>query len=170
VERSTLAARIADVCVLSGSFILRSGTVTDQYFDKYLFEAQPEILAAIAEHLVPHVPKETEVLAGLELGGVPIATALGLATGLPLACVRKSAKGYGTEKLAEGTDVHDRVVLVVEDVVTTGGQVAVSASSLRELGATVTTTLCVIDRSEGKHDLLGNHIELRSLFKASEIS
>lgn len=155
--------------MLTGTFTLRSGTVAERYFDKYRFEAQPDVLAAVADHLVPLVPPETEVLAGLELGGVPVATALGLVTGLPLALVRKSAKPYGTRRFAEGADVRDRRVLVVEDVITTGGQVVRSTDQLREIGAAVATALCVIDRSEGSHELATHGVELRALFRADEI-
>lgn len=164
-DRAVLAKRVGDVCRLSGQFVLRSGRVSSTYFDKYLFEADPQLLDAIAGHLAALVPPGTEVLAGLELGGVPVATAVSLATGLPVAFVRKEAKAYGTAKLAEGADVAGRRTLVVEDVITTGGQVAVSAGELRARGAIVDTVLCVIDRSGGDHprlDELG--LALTSLF------
>ena len=75
------------------------------------------------------------MLAGLEMGGIPVVTALGRHTGLPCAFVRKHAKAYGTARLAEGADLAGRRVLVVEDVVTSGGQVVISTGQLRELGA-----------------------------------
>src|SRR4029079_14414609 len=97
-----LAQRVNSIARLTGTFTLRSGQVSTEYFDKYRFEADPVLLADIAAALVPLLPHETEVLAGLELGGVPIATALSLHTGLPAAFVRKEAKSYGTAQLAEG--------------------------------------------------------------------
>jgi len=97
--------------------------MSSKYFDKFLFESDPVLLDAVAAHLVELLPPPTEVLAGLELGGVPVATALSLRTGLPVAFVRKAAKTYGTAKLAEGIDLAGRRVVVIEDVVTTGGQV-----------------------------------------------
>jgi len=81
------------------------------------------------------------------LGGIPIATALSLRTGIPAAFVRKEAKKYGTARLAEGADIEGRRVTVVEDVITTGGQVVISTNDLRVLGANVEHVLCVIDRS-----------------------
>ena len=95
-----------------------------------------------------------EVLAGLDLGGVPVATALSLRTGLPVVFVRKAAKPYGTAKLAEGAEIAGRRVVVIEDVVTTGGQAAASAGGLRDRGALVDTLLCVVDRSDGQHAVL----------------
>jgi orotate phosphoribosyltransferase len=146
VDREELATRLQKTCRLSGRFVLRSGQVSDFYFDKYLFEADPELLRELADLAVPLVPAGTEVLAGLELGGVPVATALSLVTGLPQVLVRKEAKTYGTAKLAEGPEIDGRRILVVEDVITTGGQVVASTDELRSLGAIVESVLCVIDR------------------------
>ncbi|MEY2402345.1 MAG: orotate phosphoribosyltransferase [Ilumatobacteraceae bacterium] len=143
----TLAERVNAIARLTGTFTLRSGQIATEYFDKYRFEADPVLLADIAEALVPLLPPDTEVLAGLELGGVPIATALSLRTGLPAAFVRKEAKAYGTARLAEGADLAGRRVTVIEDVITTGGQVVISTGELRALGAIVTDVVCVIDRS-----------------------
>jgi orotate phosphoribosyltransferase len=91
-----LAREIYQRSHLVGDFLLRSGRRSTEYFDKYLFECDPSLLQRIAWELARLVPAETDVLAGLELGGIPLATALGLATGLPLAFVRKKAKEYGT--------------------------------------------------------------------------
>ena len=171
IDRDQLAAAIASIATLRGKFTLRSGATASEYFDKYRFESDPALLAAIAEHLAPMVPPQTQVLAGLELGGVPIATALALHTGLRIVFVRKRAKGYGTRQLAEGLDVRGLRVLIIEDVVTAGGQVVASASDLRGLGATVTEALCVIDRqSGGTEALAAAGIALRSLFTKTDLA
>lgn len=150
--------------------MLRSGRVADEYFDKYQFEADPALLGALADAMVPLVPAETQVLAGLEMGGIAVVTALGQRTGLPCAFVRKAAKPYGTARLSEGAEVSGRRVLVVEDVVTSGGQVAISAGHLRELGAEVRDALCVIDRQEGgAMALAGEGISLRALLTREEL-
>jgi orotate phosphoribosyltransferase len=151
LEHQALARRIGDACRLTGEFTLRSGQVSTTYFDKYLFEADPLLLGEVARRATGLIPEGTEVLAGLELGGVPVATALSLATGLPTAFVRKQAKPYGTAKLAEGAEIASRRVLIVEDVITTGGQVAASMAELRNRGALVESVLCIIDRSNGAH-------------------
>lgn len=144
---ASLASRVNSIARLTGTFTLRSGQVATEYFDKYRFEADPVLLADIAAALVPLLPPDTEVLAGLELGGVPIATALSMQTGLPAAFIRKQAKAYGTARLAEGADIAGKRVTVIEDVITTGGQVVISTGQLRELGAIVEHVVCVIDRS-----------------------
>ena len=171
LSRADLARAVAATCRLHGSFTLRSGSVADTYFDKFLFEADPVLLGAIAARMAELVPAGTEVLAGLELGGVPVATALSLATGLPCAFVRKQAKPYGTARLAEGAAVDGRRVLVVEDVITTGGQVALSTADLRDLGAGVDTVLCVVDRSCGAHPGLDDAgLTMTSLFTSADLA
>lgn len=165
-----LARQVSERCRLTGEFTLRSGQTARTYFDKYLFEGDPEILREVAKLMAPLVPTGTQVLAGLELGGVPVATALSLATGLPAAFVRKEPKAYGTAKLAEGADIDGRRVLVVEDVITTGGQVVSSTADLRQRGAIVSDVLCVIDRSGGDHSRLSEiSLQVRSLFNRSDL-
>ena len=149
MERDELAARVLACSHLTGSFTLRSGEVSEHYFDKYQFESDPELLRALAAAMAAIVPRRTEVLAGLELGGVPIATAISLATGLPAVFVRKRRKEYGTRRITEGVDIDGKRVCMIEDVITTGGQVAMSARDLRSEGATVDTVCCAIFRGEG---------------------
>ena len=128
------------------------------------------MLDAIAGRLAALVPAGTDVLAGLEMGGIAVVTALGRYTGLPCAFVRKKAKPYGTARLAEGADVSGRRVLVVEDVVTSGGQIVISAGQLRELGATVDAAVCVIDRGEGGASALAAAgIALHALFTRADL-
>lgn len=171
LPKDSLATAIASVATLNGEFMLRSGAVSHEYFDKYRFESDPVLLSAIAAYLAPLIPMQTQVLAGLELGGVPIATALALRSGIHTVFVRKRAKEYGTRQLAEGLDVRGLHVLVIEDVVTSGGQVIASANDLRALGATVTDALCVIDReSGGSAALAAAGITLHSVFTKTDLT
>lgn len=167
---SNLAARIQALSHLTGEFVLRSGRTTSEYFDKYQFEADPVLLDEVAANLARLVPDDTEVLAGLEMGGIAVVTALARHVGLPCSFVRKAAKAYGTRRLAEGADVGGRRVLVVEDVVTSGGQVAMSARELRLLGAHVECALCVIDRQEGGTEALAaDGITLLSMLTRADL-
>jgi orotate phosphoribosyltransferase len=145
----TLAARVRAAALLTGSFVLRSGRTSTEYFDKYRFEADPALLADIVAALEPLVPAGAELLGGLELGGVPLATLLSARTGLPARFIRKKAKEYGTRQIAEGGDLAGRHVVLVEDVVTSGGAVLDATRVLREQGAVVEHVVCVIDRQEG---------------------
>lgn len=170
MDRRDLAAAIFDSSHLTGEFLLRSGQVSQEYFDKYRFEADPLLLRAIAHALAPHVPHDADVLAGLELGGVPLAVMLGQVTGIPTAFVRKKAKEYGTRRVAEGAEVSGARVVVIEDVVTSGGQVIASTEDLRALGAVVEHALCVIDREAGGADALAEEgVVLRPLFTMSQL-
>ena len=167
----TLANRVYDIAHLTGTFTLRSGQTSNEYFDKYRFEADPVLLRDIAAALVPLVPDGIDALAGLEMGGIPIATALSLETGIPARFVRKEAKTYGTCLLAEGGVIEGQRLLVVEDVVSTGGQVLMSTADLRERGAKVDTVLCVIDRRpEGSDVFEKEDLELRALFRMSDLT
>ncbi len=151
-----LARDIDACCRLSGTFTLRSGQVAHEYFDKYLFESDPVLLGRVADEMVRLIPEGTELLGGLELGGVPIATAVSARTGLPALFVRKQAKEYGTCKLAEGPAVAGRRVTLIEDVITTGGAVRDATKALREAGAIVEHVVCAIDRSPGDDNPLND--------------
>jgi len=170
MTRLELAAAIFKSSYLRGEFKLRSGQTSNEYFDKYRFEAEPEILIEIAKKMSPLVPKGTQILAGLEMGGIPIATALSLATGIPACFVRKAAKPYGTMKLAEGAEIMKKNICVIEDVITTGGQVIESVKELRKQGAEISNVLCVIDREQGGRDKLQDvQLWLQPLFIMSEL-
>lgn len=170
MDRKELAARIYNVSHLTGNFTLRSGQVSGEYFDKYLFESDPALLADIVSEMMKLVPEGTEILAGLEMGGIPIATALSLKTGIPAAFVRKKAKEYGTCKLAEGTDIDGKKLCIIEDVITTGGQVVLSTNDLKGFGAIVEDVLCVIERDiKGRENLEKQGLRLHSLFTMDEL-
>jgi orotate phosphoribosyltransferase len=156
MDRLHLAAKLNAVCRLSGQFQLRSGQHSTEYFDKYLFEADPELLRSVCQAMVPLIPAGTDLLGGLELGGVPIATVVSQITGIPTVFVRKEAKTYGTGRLAEGADVAGRTVTLIEDVITTGGAVRNAALALRGDNADVSTVICAIDRRPETGSVLGD--------------
>jgi orotate phosphoribosyltransferase len=165
-----LARTIRDVAKLQGTFTLRSGAVSDTYFDKYRFEADPALLRAICEAMVPLIPDDASVLAGLELGGIPIVTELGQLTNLPTAFLRKEAKSYGTCRYAEGADLTGQRVVLVEDVVSSGGAIRDQVVRLNGDGIEPTTAVCVIDReSGGREALAARGVELKALFTMSGI-
>jgi orotate phosphoribosyltransferase len=168
-HRSDLAQRIYQTSRITGEFRLRSGTTSHEYFDKYLFEANPKLLQDIAQALLPLIPKNAEVFAGLEMGGIPIATVLSQLTGLPTLFVRKTAKEYGTCKLAEGGSIQRRLV-IVEDVVTSGGQIIESAYALRQAGADIVRVVSVIDREAGgAANLHKENLNFKSLFTMTDL-
>jgi len=165
-----LAGDIDAHCRLTGEFTLRSGQVASEYFDKYLFETDPSLLARVASAMAPLLPDGTDLLGGLEMGGIPIVTVLSAQTGLPALFVRKQAKTYGTCKLAEGPDVAGRRVTLIEDVITTGGAVRDATVALRAAGAEVGTVVCAIDRSPGDDNPLADvGLEVRSVLTKADL-
>lgn len=162
--------RIRERCLLFGEFRLRSGKISDRYFDKYRFESDPELLREVAARMARLLPESVERLAGLEMGGIPLATALSLHTGLPSLFVRKKAKDYGTCHLAEGGFRPGERLAVIEDVITTAGQVVESSNALRALGLDVVKVICVVDRQQGGTEKLAEAgYSLASVYTLADI-
>ena len=150
--KSELVRRIKETAYLEGDFVLRSGKRSKYYLDKYLFETCPDILQALGEEFAGYVTDEVSLIAGAELGGVALAAATAMQTGKNWIIVRNSKKGYGTGKMIEGLLKADDVVLLVEDIATTGGQVVEAAKIITEAGAKVKKIIAVIDRKQGAQE------------------
>ncbi|MHC4547049.1 MAG: orotate phosphoribosyltransferase [Planctomycetota bacterium] len=142
MERNELIKRIKETAYLEGDFTLRSGKKSKYYLDKYLFETCPDILKALGAEFAKYATDA-------ELGGVALAAATAMQTGKNWVIIRNSKKGYGTGKLVEGVLKPGDVVLLVEDIATTGGQVCEAAKVITDAGATVKKIVCVIDRKQG---------------------
>ncbi len=154
MTRPELARRIADVSLLRGEFTLRSGRKSNYYLDKYRFETHPDILQALGQLFAEHVGAEVKRIAGAELGAVALAAATSMACGKPFVIVRNQKKDYGTSKLVEGILMEGDTVVLVEDVLTTGGQVLEAAKSLEAAGAKVDRIVGVINRQEGAKEAI----------------
>ena len=152
MTRDELIQRIADVALLRGEFKLRSGRTSHYYLDKYLFSTQPDILAELGKLFAERVTDDVTVLAGAELGGIPLVTAASLAAGRPCVFIRNQKKDYGTAKQLEGKLGEGDVVMLVEDVCTTGGQVLEAAKVIESTGAKVAKIVGTIDREEGARE------------------
>jgi orotate phosphoribosyltransferase len=145
-----LGQDLVSASVLRGDFLLRSGARSSYYIDKYLFTTRPELLRRLAVALAGMVPAGVQRLAGPVLGAVPLVTALSLETGLPMVIVRTDgAKEYGTARQIEGALEAGERVLLIEDVVTTGGAALSAVDSLRAAGVDVVGALVVVDREQG---------------------
>jgi len=152
VTRKELIKRIKETAYLEGDFVLRSGKRSKYYLDKYLFETCPDILKALGKEFARRVTDDVTLIAGAELGGVALAAATAMATGKNWVIIRNSKKGYGTGKMVEGVLKAGDVVLLVEDIATTGGQVIEAAKIITEAGAAVKKIVCVIDRRQGAEE------------------
>jgi orotate phosphoribosyltransferase len=173
VIRSELARRVSERALLHGDFVLRSGKRSSVYLDKYRFETDPALLGPIGEALGEEIARGARApdrLAGPELGAVPLAAAAALATGIPFLIVRKATKDYGTEGRIEGVYAAGERVLVVEDVVTTGGALIAAIEALRAADLVVETALCVLDREEGGNEALAAlGVHLAPLFRRADL-
>lgn len=152
-----------------GTFTLTSGKTSSYYVDIKAASSQPRVLKSMAQSLRDTVA-DAEMLAGVELGAVPILVALALETGLPYVIIRKQAKAHGTGKRLEGPDVRGKRVLLVEDVTTTGKSVLEAVQLLRAEGARVDRVETVVDRGEGATEALAAHrVRLGARVSAPEL-
>lgn len=148
-----LAARSAR----HGEFTLASGARSNLYVDARMTTMSPDGLALIGPLALEAISRAgwtPDSVGGLTLGADPISYAIAYASALagnPVRAftVRKEAKTHGTGKLIEGPfEPHDRVV-VVEDVITTGGSALKAITALQSAGATILGVLALVDREEG---------------------
>ncbi len=152
-----------------GSFTLASGRTSSYYVDIKKAVTRPEILRVIGEAMAPYAAKAARI-AGVELGAVPIAAAVSLASGKPYLMVRKAAKEHGTKKEYEGELAKGDTVLFVEDVVTTGGTLRGAIERMRFQGAVVDDVVAVVDREEGgKIALAEITVRLHALVTAKDL-
>ncbi|GJM26449.1 MAG: orotate phosphoribosyltransferase [Phycisphaerae bacterium] len=152
MTRDEFIGRIKETAYLEGEFTLRSGRKSNYYLDKYRFETQPDILKRLGQMFAEHVTHETTRIAGAELGGVALAAATSMESGVPFVIVRNAKKDYGTGNEFEGVIESSDSVLIVEDIATTGGQVLEAAKQIVALGASVVALVAVIDRLEGARE------------------
>jgi orotate phosphoribosyltransferase len=170
-ELRQLGSDMVAVAYLKGDFLLSSGRRSNYYFDKYLFEAQPSILKRLGKELAKLVPAETQHLAAPELGAILLGAAVSLETGLPIALIRKEAKGYGTAKVIEGRIEAGERVTLIEDVLTTGGEAIRSAEKVRAAGAEVLRVIVAVDREEGADaNFAAANLTYTPLFRKSDLT
>ena len=173
MEDGALLAAIREHAYLEGDFVLRSGKRSRYYLDKYRFETVPELLEALGARLAAKAAElepDAVRLAGPELGAVALAAAASLASRLPFLIVRGEAKPYGTANRIEGAYTEGERVVLIEDVVTSGGAAADAVRAVRQAGLECRTAICVIDREEGGVDTLARlGVRLHPLFLAAQV-
>ena len=154
-----------------GEFTLASGKKSNYYVDIKKASTDPETLKIIAEKAAKLIADMDEgIVGGVELGGVPIATAVSLETKLPLIIVRKSTKEYGTKGKLVGEIRENTGIIMLEDVTTSGGSVKDAILSVREEGGSITKVITVVDRESGaKENLKEIGVELIPLVSAGEL-
>ena len=169
-EKERLAKMLEDCgAVQFGNFTLTSGAKSTYYIDIKKASTSPKVLKYIARQMAKFTEKY-DVLAGMELGAVPLVVALSLETNFPYVIIRKEMKGHGTGKQIEGSEVNNKKVLLVEDVTTSGGSVVNAVNILRDNKAVVDKVVTVVDRENGATEALNSlGVELIPLLQASEL-
>lgn len=171
-----IATQLFERALLRGSFTLRSGAVSDRYFDKYRVTCDPELLAPVAQGLAVLLADAAfampiERIVAPALGAVPLAAALSLASGVPFVIVRVDAKHYGTANRIEGTLFDGERALLVEDVVTSGGAALEALDIARAAGLIIEHSACVLDRDGGGAEALATAgAPLRSLLHMRDLN
>lgn len=157
-------------------FVLSSGQTSEYYIDGKKTTTDAEGLFCVSSLILDHVKKfQADAIGGPTLGADPISAGVSMLShihGKPMASylVRKSVKDHGTRNRIEGTTIKGKRVIVVEDVITTGGSVLSAIQAIREAGADILEMICIVDREQGATELLSKgDLRFTSLFRISEL-
>lgn len=151
----SLIEMLKEQAVKFGDFVLTSGKRSKYYIDIKKASTDPRILEEIAKEMEKVIADEKiDRIAGLEVGAIPIATALSLRTKIPFVIIRKEKRTHGTTSRMEGELKEGDRVIVVEDVTTTGGSVISAIKAVRENNCICEKVIVVVDRMEGAKDAL----------------
>jgi orotate phosphoribosyltransferase len=171
---SKLAVELANhECVLVGEFKLSSGLMSPYYLDLRAIPSYPELLELVIETYIESLKKlqiSFDRIAGIATAGIPVATMVAYKLKKPFLYVRKEEKAYGTKRLLEGIVEKGDVVLLLDDVATTGGNLQHAVNVLRENGAEVKQTIVLVDREQGaRQNLAKMNVELITITNSSEL-
>jgi orotate phosphoribosyltransferase len=151
----------------TGDFTLASGAKSTYYIDVKTAVTHPDLLNAIAKFVADAY--EFDVVAGVAVGGVPLAVATALAAKKPYAIIRSAEKSHGKKEMIIG-NVRDKCVLLIEDVTTSGGSALYGIETLRTAGAQADCVVTVVDREQGAEAILIERgIKFRPLVSVSEL-
>ena len=156
-----------------GDIILSSGATSMHYINCKPVALSNEGIKLIAPAMLKHVDPDSDAVAGVTLGGDPLATGVSITSPkLDALIVRKEPKGYGTQAMIEGPLLPTgTVVTLLEDVVTTGASAVKAVKVLRDAGYIVNKVVCIVDRREnGENPFTEETLELVSLFTLDDFS
>lgn len=181
ISDEELGRHLYEVGYKTGNFKLRSGAISKEYFDKYAVLSDCRLANAIAASIGDKIlwdcggfAKLPHYFGFLEMGAIPLAVPLLLHYQLRISpkilFIRKKPKLHDTCRDIEGdySSLQSQRVVIIEDVITTGGAVLNAVTSLRMAGATIEDVYCIIDR-EAENGLKDNGLKLHALFTMTEI-
>jgi orotate phosphoribosyltransferase len=123
----------------------KSGLRSPVYVDNRLLISRPAAWRVVIDAFGSQLPDDTDlIIAGVESAGIPHSSALAFSAARPSVFVRKEAKGHGLGRRIEGGEVGGRSVVLVEDMITSGGSSLSAVEALREAGAMVDLCLAII--------------------------
>ncbi|MBW4493526.1 MAG: orotate phosphoribosyltransferase [Oscillatoria princeps RMCB-10] len=174
--RRQLLDLFCELAYREGDFVLSSGQRSSYYINGKLVTLHPQGALATGRLLLSELPADTEAVAGLTLGADPIVTAVSVVSAfenrpVPALIVRKEPKGHGTQAYIEGPTLPaGALVVVLEDVVTTGTSALKAVNRLRDAGYTVERVIALVDRQQGGAELYQKEgLEFQALFTIPEI-
>jgi len=139
--------------VKTGEFILKSGLKSHVYFDLKGMVSYPELLYQTSVELSKMITDQDVVVAGVPLGAISFACHVSKITNLPMVLVRENKKTYGLQNVIEGNTFGKELILI-EDVVTTGGSVMKTVETLESEGVKIRKIIIILDRGNGAIDLI----------------
>ena len=172
MERTQLLRLIKSTAYLEGDFVTRAGKPTSYYIDKYLFSTKPEILDAVCRELSRLLPPldSFDRIGAPELGAVSLAAVLSVQCNKPFIIIKKENKGYGTKRLIEGEFHAGETIVMIEDILTTGGAALRACEVAQSHGLIVHQIIGVIDRQESaKEHIEAANLRMSSVFTSSDL-
>ena len=174
--RQTLLNLIVQYAYVEGDFVLSSGAKSTYYINCKQVTLRAEGALALGRLLFKLLPEGTDAVAGLTLGADPMVSAVSLVSAwenepIPALIIRKKPKGHGTKAYIEGPSLTEKAkIVVLEDVVTTGGSALTAVERLEAAGYQVTQILSLVDRQQGGAELYKSKgIKFQALFSIQEI-
>ena len=151
-----------------GDFTLTSGRKSKYYVDIKKASSRPEILREITREFID-MDIECDKVAGVELGAVALIVSYALETGKPFLIIRKGGREHGTKKRIEGEILPGERILLLEDVVTSGGSVVDAIDNIKKDGGKIAAVLSVVDREEGGTEKVSQQAPFFSLVRARDL-
>jgi len=172
IHKEKLAHKLLDIGVIKfGTFILKSGIISDIYIDMRIAISHPDILQELALCLKDIQQKcQHDILCAVPYAALPVTTALSMVSGIPMIMARKEAKDHGTKNMIEGVYTPGQECLLIEDVITTGSSILETIKTIEAAGLKVNDIVVLIDREQGgAENIAALGYRLHSIFTLQEL-
>ncbi len=171
-DKVLIEALYREGIILFGDFRLTSGAWSPYYIDLRMVISRPRLFKRVIAHYLAALDELDgfDVVSGIETGSIPIASVVSYILDYPMIYVRKKRKEVGAGKVIEGSLNPGSRVVVLEDVVTTGGSVLHAVESIRSLGGVVEYAVAFIDRMQGAVENLSRKgVKLLPIYRIRDI-